>query len=370
MSSPRGRATGPNFNPFTMPLVDFSEARLTTLAVHKVGNKVKNQGVQASKQLFPLGDEITAETLQDFFLKPFKDEVFFRFDVLDLPFFNPVKSLCDRFFKSSFDRFLPTSVEVLEFLYDQGDMPHIKAGELFVAHFREVMLQGVVVEAIGIFKTEDKDVFLRIDQSPGTVQPIPEQGVSVRKLDKGCLVFNTYEDDGYSVMIVDKGKDGAYWRDDFLKVVPIHDDAFQTMGFLSLVKAWVDDTLSRDVNAKDRVAFLSEVISYFKNHEAFDLEEFKNEVLKDEIQRGQFTDYLDLMKEDFQITPEYGFTISKYGVRKMRPKFKTVITLDTDIEIRYKGKQNDADDFRANVEYGHDALRGMDFYKVYFRNED
>ena len=46
-------------------MIDLMQARLTTLAVHKVGNKVRNEGVIASKELFKLEEDIQL-ILQDY----------------------------------------------------------------------------------------------------------------------------------------------------------------------------------------------------------------------------------------------------------------------------------------------------------------
>ncbi len=351
-----------------MAVIDLSQARLTTLAVHRVGNKVKNQGVLASNALFPLDDEVMVDTLEDFFLKPFRAEEFFKFTHPSDLAMNEVCTYCKRLFTESREVFLETSVHLLNHLYDQAMHPQIKSGELFVAHFRECQVEGVTLEAIGIFKTEHKDLFLRITDTDDTLQLVAEQGVNVRRLDKGCLVFNTFEDDGYSVMMVDKdSEDSQYWREDFLRVTRIQDNSFQTQGFLSMTKEFVQDVFSREQDKKEQMVFMNKAIDYFQQREAFDLEEFKNEVIEQPEFKEQFEDYRQQAEASFGIQPEEGFAISKYAVRQMKRQVKNLIRLDSDVEIRFTGKN--LEDSSEMVERGFDSSRGMLFYKIYFREE-
>ena len=59
-------------------MVDLTQARLAGLAVHKVGNKLRDEGVVTSTELFE-PDEILQGILEDYFLKPIKSEYFWQF---------------------------------------------------------------------------------------------------------------------------------------------------------------------------------------------------------------------------------------------------------------------------------------------------
>lgn len=58
---------------------DRTQVRLKRLAVHRVGNKSKEEGVVASQELVDLRDEQLYDLLVNYFLSPFKQEEFFRF---------------------------------------------------------------------------------------------------------------------------------------------------------------------------------------------------------------------------------------------------------------------------------------------------
>ena len=350
-------------------MIDLSQARLTTLAVHKVGNKAKNQGVVASKELFPLEEDLTVDILQDYFLKPFKAEEFFMFAHPSDLAMNEMYTYCKMLFERPREEFLEHSYNILHHLYNQSTHPQIKPGELCVAHFRECTVGGTELEAIGIFKAENKDTFLRVEQGDEKVNLKPEQGINTRKLDKGCLVFNTFAEEGYSVLMVDKdSEDSRYWRDEFLQVVRIMDDSYHTSSFMNLGKEFCEEVFSREQDKKDQLVFLNKMVNYFSGNEEFDMEDFKKEVIVQPEYQEQFDDYRKVYEEEQGLSADEGFAISKYAVRSMKKFFKNIIKLDTQMEIRLQSK--DLEETSQYLEKGFDEQRGMYFYKMYFNEEE
>ncbi len=351
-------------------MIDLSQARLTTLAVHKVGNKIRQEGYLASESLFEL-DEDMSQALQDYFLTPFKAEEYFKFSHdTDLQF-NEIYAFCKAIFEGDREELLPQSVEILKHLYGCSGHPHIKSGELYVAHFRECVVEEVTLEAVGIFKSENKDLFLDVaaDEEGNRVDLALRQGIPIKKLDKGCLVFNTFAEDGYSVMMVDRNsEDTAYWRDDFLHVTRIQDHSFQTQHFLNLTKDFCEEVLSSEKDKKEQLVFLNRSINYFNKHKAFDLDEFKANVVEPE-HRQRFEEYRVDYEQDTGLPPaDEGFQISKFAVRRMKKEFKSVMTLDTQIEIRLLTK--DASEAGEFIERGFDEGRKMYYYQVFFNAEE
>lgn len=351
-------------------MIDLSNARLTTLAVHKVGNKAKNEGVVSAKELFEL-DESMTELLQDYFLKPFKSEEFFKFAHETDINLNELYTYCKKIFADSREEFLDHSIKILQHLYSVSVHPHIKSGELYVAHFRECEVGGIDLEAVGIFKSENKDVFLKVEGKEGDegVDMTAEQGINIKKLDKGCLVFRTYEDDGYSILMVDKSsEDAAYWRDDFLHVTRIQDNSFQTENFMNMTKDFCEDIFAMEQDKKEQVVFLNKSLNYFNKNKEFDLDDFKEEVLVQDDYKEKFDHYRKAFEDESGLPPaEEGFAISKYAVRSMKKNFKSLIKLDTDIEIRLNPKN--IEEASEYMERAYDEQRGMYYYKIYFNGE-
>lgn len=350
-------------------MIDLSSARLTTLAVHKVGNKVRQEGVIASKELFPLEEEYMTQILEDYFLRPFKAEEFFKFDHPSDLSMNEVYTYSRQIFSQSREEFLQASTHILTHLYTHSAHPHIKSGELYVAHFRECVVDGHEVDAVGIFKSENKDVFLKVEGQEDQVNMKAEEGINIKKLDKGCLVFNLYAEDGYSVLMVDKSsEDTTYWREDFLQVKRIQDNTFQTESFLNLTKNFCEDVFGREQDKKEQVVFLNRSLHYFTKHKEFDLEEFKDDVLPSQEYRDQFDDFRNVYEEESGLPPaDEGFAISKFAVRNLRKHFRTQIKLDTHIELKLDPKF--AEQASEWMERAYDEQRGMFYYKIYFNEE-
>lgn len=65
------------------------------------------------------------------------------------------------------------------------------------------------MDAVGLFKSENKDTFLKVYPSGDGFEIESQQGVNINKLDKGALIFNTDKENGYIVAIVDNTNKGA-----------------------------------------------------------------------------------------------------------------------------------------------------------------
>ncbi|MEL6675038.1 MAG: nucleoid-associated protein [Bacteroidota bacterium] len=350
-------------------MIDFSEARLTTLAVHKVGNKVRDEGVIAAESLFEL-DDVMMEALQEHFLTAFKSEEFFKFEHEEGLEAHELNSFCRNIFTQSRDAFLEQSKLILMHLYGVSVHPHIKSGDVFIAHFRECEIDGQPLEAIGIFKTENKDTFLKSQVSAAEVKLSLEEGTPLKRIDKGCLVFNTFQDDGYSILMVDRSsEDTHFWREDFLQVSRIQDQSYQTQSFLHMTKEFCEEVLAPEHDRKEQVVFLNRSLNYFAQNPELNMEEFKREALETPSQREAFEDYRQSYAESLGDGGfEDGFPISKYAVRRMKREFKSLISLDTNIEIRLNTRNvQEAADY---MEKGFDQQRGMHYYKVFFWEEE
>ena len=62
---------------------------------------------------------------------------------------------------------------------------------------------------------------------------------TLKKLDKGCLIFNKDRENGYVVAVVDntnKGVEAQYWIDDFLHVRQRKDEYANTQNFYGVSK--------------------------------------------------------------------------------------------------------------------------------------
>jgi hypothetical protein len=350
-------------------MIDLSQARLTTLAVHKVGNKVRSEGVIATEELYELNEQNT-HVLQDYFLLPFKSDEFFKFyHETDLGM-NEVYHYVRGLFENSRSTFVEGSVNILKHLYHQSVHPHIKGGELYVAHFRECVVDGKDMEAIGIFKSENKDTFLNFSvEGESKLNMTIEQGIHTKKLDKGCLIFNSFPDDGYSVLMVDRSsEDTQYWREDFLHVQRIQDNSYQTQSYLNLAKEFCDHVLAEGEDRKEQVLFLNKSMNYFSKADNFDVDDFRMETMEKAEQREAFDHYRETYEEENGLNGEEPFAISRFAVRQMKKHFKTLIKLDSGIVIQLPSKNTE--EAATYLEKAFDEQKGLYYYKVYYHQEE
>lgn len=354
-----------------MKIVDFSEVRLRALAVHKVGNKAKGEGVISSSELFEF-DEIMEGVLLDYFLKAFKTDAFFKFTHESDLKFNEVYTYCNQIFEAiGTSELLPQSINMLNHLYAQSSHPQIKSGELYVGLFTGCQIEGVMMDALGIFKSENKDTFLQFPEKEAGVDIELSQGVNIKKLDKGCMVFNSFPEDGYSVLMVDRNsEETAYWRDDFLHIARILDNSYHTEVYLDLAKDFCEEVVGKDADKKDQMVLMNKALNYFSRNEVFDRNDFKEEVITSTVPQhlGSFDEYSQTYEAEQGVQSEEGFAISKHAVRQKRKEFPNNIKLDTQIEIRVPSKF--ASEAGEYIERGFDENRRMHYYKLYFNGEE
>lgn len=350
-------------------MIETSEAQLSQLSVHAVGNKSKEEGITPSVGLYELNDELE-NTLFGYFLKPFKsDETYKLSHDSDLNL-NEIYTYCHTIFNDP-EKFHLYSVNILKHLYNQSEHPHIKRGEVFIARFTDIIIEGEAVDAIGIFKSEKKDTFIKARDKKNFVMLDIEQGIDIKKLDKGCLIFNTEEESGYRLMVVDQNNyDTHYWMDDFLGAVPDKNEVYLTKNVINLCKDFSKQVVAVEENAKEEAVFMAKSVDYFQKNEQFDEATFAEEVIGGEAapaRVAQFQDFKKVYEKEKQLEPMNSFEISPDTVTKEKRKIKNLIELDTNIQIKMNFKDLESSD--RFIERGYDSSREMYFYKVFFNNE-
>ena len=349
-------------------MIEISEAKLEMLSVHAVGNKSKEEGCTPSMGVYDLDAELE-EVLFRYFLKPFKSEDLFKFKhEVDLNM-NEMFSYAKTIFEDP-DKFHLYSVNMLKHLYNQSEHPHIKSGEVYIAKFTDVVLEGELVEAIGVFKSENKDTFIKARDKGNFVMLGLEKGIDVKKLDKGCLIFNTEKESGYRVMTVDQNNyDTQYWKDDFLGLEEDKNDVYLTKNVINLCKDFSKEVVRAEGNPKDQAMFMAKSVDAISHQEQFSMDDFKEELFRDAPveMKDRFEDYQQVYKESRQIDTIDGFEVAEDTLKKEKRKIKNIIELDTNIQI--KMNFNDAHSGDKFLERGYDAEKDMYFYKVYFNRE-
>jgi len=331
--------------------------------LHKVGNKLNEDGVVFSKSNLHL-DSSLKTILSQYFLTSFKfEELYSLYHQTDIAL-NEVYSYVSKIFENH-EQFHQQSMNLATHLYEKSVYPKIKTGEFYVIYFKDCILDEHTADAIGLFKSENKDTFLKIFQNTENFNIESEEGININKLDKGCLIFNINKENGYVVAVVDntnKGEDAKYWIDDFLHVRPRKDEYYNTHNVLSLCKNFVTKELPQqfDVQKADQADLLNRSVQFFKEKDSFDMEEFTNEVFAQPEVIDSFNKYKENYEQDRDLEIADSFTISESAVKKQARAFKSVIKLDKNFHIYVHGNRN-------LIEQGEDE-KGK-FYKVYYQEE-
>ncbi|MDR0667287.1 MAG: nucleoid-associated protein [Prevotellaceae bacterium] len=337
--------------------------KIKSLVVHSVGNKLHQEDVRLSKRPLSVDAEVK-QFLTAYFVSAFKSPEYFTFLPDSESTRNRVFACARRIFDDP-ETLLDQSVVLARHLYDRSEHPKIKGGEFYTVYFQECIIDGETVDAVGLFKSENKDTFLKIYPAGESFEIESETGINIHKLDKGCLIFNTEQDKGYVVAVVDntgKGTDAQYWMDDFLHVGPRHDDYYHTQQALSLCGRFVREELPQqfDMSKADQAALLNKSVQFFKDRDTFNVNEFAAEVMEQPDLAERFGKYKSDYQRERDIEIADDFAISDSAVKKQARVLRSVIKLDKNFHIYVHGNRN-------LIEQGVDE--NGKFYKIYYREE-
>lgn len=349
-------------------MINLYNAHIEGLSLHRVGNKSRNEGVLLSREPFKADDELTP-LLKEFFLKPFRDkeESYYRFQhEADLEYHELYKLIKQAF--EGPEQIHEISKQVARHLFDQSMHPHIKSGELYVAYLTNVQLDNQKMDAIGIFKSELKQDFLEFAEGEAQLDAILKQGVNLNKLDKGALIFNAEEEEGYKVLSVDSNRyDTRYWLESFLGVDAFEDENFFTKKYLRFCQDFAKEVVLPAEDKKEEVLFMNRAVNHFAKNDQFEETVFMNEVIDNPELIPEFRHYKAEKAPKYKIEDVTSFPIANTAVSAARKKIKNVIDLDTNIQIKMDFiNPESAERF---VEKGWDEERQMYYYLVYFNQE-
>ena len=349
-------------------MINLFGAHITSLSIHRVGNKVNNEPIFLSDDIYKADDELTP-LLKEYFLKPFreKEENYFQFTHESDLEFHELFSITSKIFDDQ-NSIHEQSKIITKYLYDQSLHPHIKPGEVYIVHFENVQIDNEKVDAIGIFKSEIKQDFLQFSEKESQLDAKLEHGVNLNKLDKGCLIFNVKKEEGYKILSVDSNRyDTRYWLESFLGVDALEDENFYTKKYLKFCQDFAKDVVLPAEDKKEEVLFMNRAVNHFAKNDEFEESLFINEVIDNPDLVPEFKHYKTEQAPKYKIEDLTEFPIANTAVTAARKKIKNVINLDTNIQIKLDFINSEsADKF---VEKGWDEEKQMYYYLVYFNKE-
>ncbi len=349
-------------------MINLFNTHIESLSIHRVGNKSRNEAIFLSEQVYTPTDEIVP-LLKEYFFKPFRDkeENYFQFahDVhLD---YHDMYNFATEIFTNP-ESVHEVSKKITRHLFEQSNHPHIKNGEVYVAHLTHLSIDNNPVDAIGIFKSEIKTDFLQLEESGTSMEVLLQQGINLNKLDKGCIIFNYKKEEGYKILTIDSNRyDARYWLEHFLSVDAFQDENFITKKYLKFCQDFAKDVVLPAEDKKEEVMFMNRAVNHFAKNDEFEETRFLNEVLDNPDLIPEFKNYKIEKAPKYSIEDVTSFPIANAAVTDARKKIKNVINLDTNIQIKMDFiNPESAEKF---VEKGWDEEKQMYYYLVYFNKE-
>ncbi len=349
-------------------MINLYGAHITSITIHKVGNKSNSEPVVLSEKPFYPDDELIP-LLKEYFLKPFreKEENYYKFyHDTDLEF-HTMYQLASKVFLNP-EETHKISSEIATHLYNQSTHPHIKSGEVYVVHFENIQIDNEKVDVLGVFKSEIKQEFLQFSEKENQLEAFLQSGVNLSKLDKGCLIFNTEKEEGYKILSIDSNRyDTRYWLESFLGVEVFADDNFLTKNYLKFCQDFAKNVVLPAEDKKEEVLFMNRAVNHFAKNDEFEETGFLNEVIENPALIPEFKNYKEERAPRYKIEDLTKFPIANTAVTAARKKIKNVINLDTNIQIKLDFiNPESAERF---VEKGWDEEKQMYYYLVYFNKE-
>ncbi|MGC3945873.1 MAG: nucleoid-associated protein [Chryseolinea sp.] len=342
-------------------MINFSQTRIDGLAVHGIGNRLNDGVLKLSAHPLELGSELLQSLLCRWFFAPFRDPSRYTFGEDDQG--QSLLAMANYVF-ANHASLHENSALLAERLFNITEHPNIKPGELYMGCFSNVIYNDQICDVIGLFKSETKENFIKVESQRSDFKVSAHEGININKLDKGCLIIRVEGEEAPVCLLVDTANrsEARFWKEDFLRLVPMQDAFNQTKSFMNMTKSFVDEEMPQTFSTSkaDKADMLNRSMDFFKTRETFNQEEFETTVLGDEEVIESFRNYgKDFMNEQAVVD---NFEISAQAVKRQARVFKSVIKLDKNFHIYIHGN-------RDLIEKGFDEIVGKNYYKVFFDQE-
>lgn len=197
-------------------MLDVSSARVTHCVVHRVGNRLREEGCELSQQEVRGTPELRGTLLRHYLTplaKSGEDFEFYHESDISL---NAAKQFSARIMVDA-GNFLNVSQNIAKHLYSVSTHPSIAEGEFIVILFQDVRIDGVSHAALGLYKIEQRETFLDIERSNDSINLVELHGIPVTSIQKGALIVG----DDVGIFVKESGSQQTkYWAELFLKARP------------------------------------------------------------------------------------------------------------------------------------------------------
>lgn len=213
-------------------MYDISSSRITHCAVHRIGNRLREEGCKLSSQEVRGTAELHGALLRGYLSPLVKSGQEFSFYHESDISLNAISSFARKVFDRP-ENFLDLSQSIAKHLYSASTHPSIPNGEFIAILFQDVRKDQKSSLALGLYKIEQREVFLDIEAKNDSLNLVELNGISLNNIQKGVLIV----DDDLKLFVKESGgQHTKYWVEDFLKARPRQTNSSTTKVVAEFVK--------------------------------------------------------------------------------------------------------------------------------------
>lgn len=197
-------------------MLDISSARVARCIVHRVGNRLREEGCELSHKEVKGTSDLHGTLLRHYLYplaKAGDDSEFYHESDLAL---NAVREFSSRVFADA-GSFVTVTRSIAKQLYAASTHPSIAAGEFIAILYQDIRINDESRLAIGLYKIEQRETFLDVERVNDSLNLIELRGIPVSSIQKGALILS----DSLGLLVKEtSGQQTKYWADTFLKARP------------------------------------------------------------------------------------------------------------------------------------------------------
>lgn len=333
-----------------------SIGNIKAAVVQRVGNKSNDDGVAFSDSLCQMDG--VEEHLLNLINASFKFDDWKQFYFIDDLELNPTYRFVSKIFDDE-GCLVKQANNLARHLYEQSIHPNIKIGEFYVVLLENCVIDGVATNAIGLFKSEVMETVLTIKMEQNHLVLSPQMGMSLKKLEKGCIVFNVEKEQGYKVAVVDNSNtktDARYWAENFLHVKDCNDDYHQTVRLMDMCAGFVHQL--KEQSEVDSAIAAKRAVELLKSEDVLQVDELAEKICDTKEQKQAFETYKLAYEEEHGDFANEVNVVVKAANKKPVTKMN-VLKLGKEFEVRIINPN-------AEIVAGEDDIRGKNYYTLFY----
>jgi hypothetical protein len=212
-------------------------------------------------------------------------------------------------------------------------------------------------KALAFAFIREKTFFLSAEGSDAVLM----RGLPMQKPAFAALIFPG-DTEGYRLFLLEPQP--TVWSMRLFPFKRKDEDPFHAKEFFRLCTSFSKDVMEKEkqLPRSEQIDFLADSLSYADRHKSVQMEEFKQEVLRDPAIIDAFENYQEKYAGDRNWNPPDRFAVSDQVQNQARKFVRSIIKLDKNFHIYVHGN-------KERIEKGFDEERKLHYYRLWFDSE-